>query len=52
MTIIYSIWQGSRLISAENRASKSADIAKVLEELNTLGGREFTALVHNVEVNS
>ena len=50
MTITYSIWQGSRLLSTGNKAHKSADIEAVLEELNALGGSKFTALVDNVEV--
>ena len=35
MTITYSIWQGSRLLSIDNIANNIKDVDKVIAELNT-----------------
>ena len=34
MTITYSLWQGSQLLSVNNKASKPEEILAVIEELN------------------
>ena len=49
MTITYSIWQGSSLLSVDNKATNADEILKVMEELNKLG-KGFTYNVRGVEV--
>lgn len=53
MTIEYSLWQGSRLLSIGNIANSIKDIDKVVAELNdsNIGKQvKFTANVMKVEV--
>ena len=53
MTIEYSLWQGSRLLSIGNTATSIKDIDKVVAELNdsTIGkALKFSANVMKVEV--
>lgn len=50
MTITYSLWQGSQLLSVNNKASKPEDILAIIEELNKLG-KGFTFIVREVEVS-
>jgi hypothetical protein len=49
MTITYSLWQGSNLLSVGNKASNAEEILAVMAELNKLG-KGFTYNVRNVEV--
>jgi len=37
MTITYSLWQGSQLLSVGNKASKPEEILAVIAELEKLG---------------
>lgn len=48
MTITYSLWQGSQLLSVNNKASKPEEILAVMEELNKLG-KGFTFNVREVD---
>jgi hypothetical protein len=48
MTITYSLWQGSNLLSVNNKASKPEEILAVIEELNKLG-KGFTFNVREVD---
>jgi hypothetical protein len=53
MTITYSIWQGSRLISIDNVAHEVKAIDHLINALNDseLGkGKKFTANVQNIKV--
>jgi len=50
MVITYSLWQGSQLLSVNNKANKPEEILAVIEELNKLG-KGFTYNVRGVEVN-
>ena len=53
MTIEYSIWQGSRLLSVGNTATDIKDIDKVINTLNesdTAKKIKFTANIMKVEV--
>jgi len=50
MTITYSLWQGSQLLSVNNKASKPEEILAVMEELNKLG-KGFSFIVREVEVS-
>jgi hypothetical protein len=49
MTITYSLWQGSQLLSVNNKASKPEDILALIKELEKLG-KGFTFIVREVEV--
>lgn len=49
MTITYSIWQGSNLLSVDNKANNAEEILSVMAELNKLG-KGFTYNVRGVEV--
>jgi hypothetical protein len=49
MTITYSLWQGSNLLSVDNKATSADELLKVMEELNKLG-KGFTYNVRGVEV--
>jgi hypothetical protein len=49
MTITYSLWQGSQLLSVDNTAKNSEEILSVIAELNKLG-KGFTFNVRKVEV--
>jgi len=48
MTITYSIWQGSNLLSVDNTANSAEDINKVMTELNKLG-KGFSFIVRKVD---
>ena len=48
MTITYSLWQGSNLLSTDNTAKNSDEILSVMNELNKLG-KGFTYNVRKVE---
>lgn len=48
MTITYSIWQGSNLLSVDNTAKNSEEILSVMNELNKLG-KGFNYIVRKVE---
>ena len=37
MTITYSLWQGTNLLSVDNKASNAEEIFIVMKELNKLG---------------
>jgi hypothetical protein len=53
MTITYSIWQGSRLLSIDNIANNIKDVDKVIAELNdsTIAKQvKFSANIMKVEV--
>lgn len=50
MTIEYSLWQGSNLVSVSNKASSPEEILAVMAELNKLG-KGFTFNVRGVSVN-
>jgi hypothetical protein len=49
MTITYSLWQGSNLLSVDNKANSAEDILSVMAELEKLG-KGFTYNVRGVEV--
>jgi hypothetical protein len=49
MTITYSLWQGSQLLSVDNIAKNSDELLAVMTELNKLG-KGFTYNVRKVEV--
>ena len=48
MTITYSLWQGSNLLSVDNKANKPEEILAVIAELNKLG-KNFSFLVRGVD---
>jgi hypothetical protein len=48
MTITYSLWQGSNLLSIDNVANNAEEILAVIAELNKLG-KGFTYSVRKVE---
>jgi hypothetical protein len=48
MTITYSLWQGSQLLSVDNKANKPEDILSVMSELNKLG-KNFTYIIRGVD---
>ena len=50
MIITYSLWQGSQLLSVNNKANKPEEILAVIEELNKLG-KGFTFNVREVNTN-
>jgi hypothetical protein len=50
MTIEYSLWQGSQLLSVGNKAASADELLSVMAELNKLG-KGFTYNVRGVEVN-
>ena len=53
MTITYSIWQGSRLLSIDNIANNIKDVDKAIAELNTsdvASKIKFSANIMKVEV--
>jgi hypothetical protein len=51
MTITYSLWQGSNLLSVDNTAKNSAELLAVMAELEKLG-KGFTYNVRKVEVKN
>ena len=50
MTITYSLWQGSQLLSVDNKAANADELLDVMKDLNKLG-KGFTYTVRGVEVN-
>jgi hypothetical protein len=55
MTITYSIWQGSKLISIDNVAHEAKAIDHLINSLNAseLGKiKKFTANVQNIKVGA
>lgn len=48
MTITYSLWQGSNLLSVDNTAKNSEEIFAVMKELEKLG-KGFSFIVRKVE---
>lgn len=55
MTITYSIWQGSRLLSIDNVAHEIKAIDHLIQSLNDsdLGkGKKFTANIQNIKVGN
>lgn len=48
MTITYSLWQGSNLLSVDNKANKPEEILAVIAELNKLG-KGFTYNIRGVD---
>jgi len=50
MTITYSLWEGSNLLSIDNKANSADELLKVMADLNKLG-KNFTYNVRKVEVN-
>jgi hypothetical protein len=48
MTITYSLWQGSQLLSTGNTANKPEEILAVIAELNKLG-KGFSFIVREVD---
>jgi hypothetical protein len=50
MTITYSLWQGSQLLSVDNKANNADEILKVMKDLEKLG-KGFTYNVRKVEAN-
>ena len=49
ITITYSLWQGSSLLSVGNKANSADDLLAVMAELNKLG-KGFTYNIREVEV--
>ena len=49
MTITYTLWQGSQLLSVNNKANKPEEILAVMVELNKLG-KGFTYIIREVDV--
>lgn len=53
MTITYSLWQGSRLLSIGNIATNIKDIDKVVAELNDSNlakSQKFSANVQEIKI--
>jgi hypothetical protein len=48
MTITYSLWQNSQLLSTGNTANKPEEILAVIAELNKLG-KGFSFIVREVD---
>lgn len=48
MTITYSLWQGSSLLSVDNKAASADELLSVMAELNKLG-KGFTYNVRGVD---
>jgi len=48
MTITYSLWQGSNLLSINNKANSVDELLAVMTELNKLG-KGFTYNVRGVD---
>jgi hypothetical protein len=49
MTITYSLWQGSQLLSVDNKANNADEILSVMKDLEKLG-KGFSYIVRGVEV--
>lgn len=55
MTITYSLWQGSRLLSIDNIATSVKDIDKVVAELNDSNlakSQKFNANIQEIKVGN
>ncbi len=50
MTITYTLWQGSQLLSVGNKATSADELLTVMTELNKLG-KGFSYNIREVEVN-
>jgi hypothetical protein len=53
MTITYSLWQGSRLLSIDNIATSIKDVDKVVAELNDstiANSHKFHANIQEIKV--
>jgi hypothetical protein len=50
MTITYSLWQGSQLLSVDNKANNADEILSVMKDLEKLG-KGFSYIVRGVEVS-
>jgi hypothetical protein len=50
MTITYSLWQGSNLLSVGNKANKPEEILAVIKELEKLG-KGFTYNIREVDTS-
>jgi hypothetical protein len=48
MTITYSLWQGSQLLSVDNKANNAEEILSVMKDLEKLG-KGFSYIVRGVE---
>jgi hypothetical protein len=51
MIITYTLWQGSNLLSIDNKANTPEEILAVMEQLSKLG-KGFTYNVRKVEVGN
>jgi hypothetical protein len=49
MTITYSLWQDSSLLSVDNKANSADEILSVMAELEKLG-KGFTYCIRGVEI--
>jgi len=49
MTITYSLWQDSSLLSIDNKANSADEILSVMAELEKLG-KGFTYCIRGVEI--
>jgi hypothetical protein len=55
MTITYSLWQGSRLLSIGNVATGTKEIDNLIKELNTSDlakSQKFSANVQDIKVGN
>ena len=48
MTITYSLWQGSSLLSVDNKANNADEILNIIKELKKLG-KGFTYVFRGVD---
>jgi hypothetical protein len=48
MTITYTLWQGSNLLSVDNKAKSADELLAVMDELNKLG-KGFTYNIRGVD---
>ena len=48
MTITYTLWQGSQLLSVNNKATSADELLTVMKELNKLG-KGFTYNIREVD---
>ena len=47
MTITYSLWQGSQLLSVDNKANNAEEILSVMKDLEKLG-KGFSYIIREV----
>ena len=55
MTITYSIWQGSRLLSIDNVATEIKEVDHLIDSLNASSlakGTKFTANIMSIKVGN